>query len=59
MHNGIERLKQAWNENPMQVLIVGSLVVTATAKLLDASTSRANSRAWNMEVQRRMMKGTR
>lgn len=55
MENGIEKLKKMWNENPLQVIAVGALAATAAAKLLDATTSARNSRAWQREVDRRIM----
>lgn len=53
MQNAWDKLKKKWDEDPMQVLVVGALVATAAAKLLEASTARANSRSWNREVARR------
>lgn len=56
MDKAMNRIKQAWDENPMGVIIVASLAATAAAKLLDASTSRANARTWSKEVDRRTRK---
>ena len=50
-----DRIKQAWEENPLAVLAVGALVANATAKLIEANTARHNSRTWEMEVSRRRM----
>lgn len=55
MQNGIDKLKRAWDEAPLQVIAVGALAATAAAKLLDATTSARNSRAWQKEVDRRIM----
>lgn len=55
MQKAIDKLKQAWEENPMQVIVVAAVAATAAAKLIDASTSVRNSRAWNKEVDRRIM----
>lgn len=51
----IDKIKKAWEDNPLGVIVVASLAATAAAKLLDASTNARNSRAWNKEVDRRMM----
>ena len=47
------KIKKTWEENPMAVIVVASMAATAAAKLLDASTSRSNARAWQKEVDRR------
>jgi hypothetical protein len=47
------KLQQAWEENPLAVITVGALAVTAAAKLLDSTTAAKNSRAWKKEVDRR------
>lgn len=53
MHNAKDKLKQAWDENPLAVITVGALAATAAAKLLDSVTSTKNARAWKKEVDRR------
>lgn len=53
MNKAFDKLKRAWDENPMQVLVVGALVATAAAKLIEASNSSRNSRSWQKEVDRR------
>lgn len=55
MNRGIEKLKQAWNENPVQVLFVGAMVATAASKLLNSYTAHQNAQAWQREVDRRIM----
>jgi hypothetical protein len=49
----LARLKKEWDENPLQVIVVGSLAVTAVAKLIDARTASYNRRTWSREVSRR------
>lgn len=56
MNNAMNKIKQAWDENPIAVIIVASLAANAAAKLLDASTSRANARTYAKEVDRRVRK---
>lgn len=53
MHNAKDRLKQAWDENPLAVIAVAAVAVTAAAKLIDSTTSAKNARAWKKEVDRR------
>lgn len=47
------KLKTQAQENPIAAIVVATLVITATSKLMDANTSRKNSKAWNKEVDRR------
>lgn len=47
------RLKTQAQENPLAAIFVATLLITATSKLVDANTSRKNSKAWNKEVDRR------
>lgn len=56
MNKALDKLKKAWEENPLSVILVGSLAATAAAKLLEASNNRTNARAWEKEVDRRRMK---
>lgn len=56
MNKAWNRIKQVWEENPIAVIVVASLAVTAGAKLMDANTERRNSHTWEKEVQRRTMK---
>lgn len=57
MNKAIERLKKAWDDNPLACIAVGALAVTAAAKLLDASNERAKHRTWDREVDRRIRQG--
>lgn len=50
-----DRIKQAWEENPLAVIVVGTFAANAASKLLDAHTARKNSQTWEMEVARRRM----
>jgi hypothetical protein len=47
------KVQKAWDENPMQVIIVGAVAATAAAKVLDSVTAAKNSRSWKKEVDRR------
>lgn len=59
MNKAWNQIKKAWEENPLQVIVIGALAATAAAKLLDASTAAKNSRAWEKEVNRRIMMATK
>jgi hypothetical protein len=53
MQNAKDKIKQAWEENPLAVIAVGAAAVTAVAKLADSMARTRNSRAWKVEVARR------
>jgi len=53
MNNAWNKLKDKWNEDPMQVLVVGALVATAAAKLIDAQSNARSRKTWDREVARR------
>lgn len=55
MNKAYAKLKQKWEEDPMQVLLVGALVATAAAKLWEARTHAVSQRTWDKEVSRRIM----
>jgi len=55
MNKITDKIKQAWEENPLAVIAVGALAVSAAAKFIDATTSARNSKAWQREVDRRIM----
>ena len=54
MNQYIARLKAAALENPVAAIVVGVMVVTATAKLLDANTQRSYAKTHAREVNRRI-----
>lgn len=53
MDKFLEKLKQSWEQNPLQTAAVGALVVSAAAKFLDALSNSRRSRSWEREVSRR------
>jgi hypothetical protein len=59
MNKAINKIKQAWDENPLAVVAVASTAVFAVAKLMDATTARKNAKAWEIEVNRRAMAARR
>jgi hypothetical protein len=53
-NRALNRLKEAWEENPVAVIGVTATAVFATAKLLSAMTEASNSRTYKKEVNRRI-----
>lgn len=53
MDDLLKKIKQAWDDNPLQTAAVGALVVTAAAKFLDAWSNARGRRTWDREVARR------
>jgi hypothetical protein len=51
-----DRIKQAWEENPLAVIGVAAAAITAVAKITEAAVSANNSRTWKKEVNRRVKK---
>lgn len=49
----IDKLKQAWNDNPLAVIGVGAAAITAIAKLIDTASSAQSRRAYAKQVNRR------
>jgi len=50
MENLKNKIKQAWDENPVAVIAVGALAVGAIAKLIDASSAAQGRRAYARQV---------
>lgn len=53
MDKAWNKIKKAWEENPITVIIVASFAATAASKLIDSSVNARNSSAWKKEVERR------
>lgn len=53
MNGAQEKLKQAWNENPLGVAIVVATVLTAAGKLIDSVSSIQGRRAYAKQVNHR------
>lgn len=49
----IDKIKQAWNENPIGVALVGATVMHAAAKLIEAVGSYQSKRAFAKDAERR------
>jgi len=50
MKQGIEKLKRKFNEDPVTTIIVGTLAVTAAAKLIDAMSAAQGRRAYARQI---------
>lgn len=49
-----EKLKQAWDENPLMCIGIGVLAITATAKLVDSLSAAQGRRAYAKQVEYRI-----
>lgn len=52
---GVDRLKVAWEQNPLQVIFVAGVAAGGAAKLIHAVNEHKNSKTWAKEVERRRM----
>ncbi len=50
MKNWKDRLKQEWDENPVNVMLAAAVAVTAAAKLLDAVSSSRSRHAYAKQI---------
>lgn len=55
MNKAWDKIKQAWNDNPMAVILVTTLAANAAAKVLHEVVAARNSRTYALEVERRRM----
>lgn len=51
---GIDKLKDQWNRDPVTVIVVVSLAATAAAKLIDAASAAQGRRAYAKQVEYRV-----
>lgn len=45
-----DKLKQEWNENPMQVIAVGAMATTAVVAVLNALSSARSRNAYARQI---------
>ena len=50
LRQACEQLKRHWDENPLQVAIVGAFVATAAAKVIDALSAAQGRRAYAKQI---------
>jgi hypothetical protein len=53
----LERVKQEFEENPMQAILISAFAMTATAKLIDALSAARGRRAYARQVDYRIRRG--
>lgn len=49
-----DKIKKAWNDNPLAVIAVGALAATAFAKVIDAMSAAQGRRAYARQVDYRV-----
>jgi hypothetical protein len=49
-----DKLKRKFEEDPLTVIVVGALAITAVAKLIDATSAAQGRRAYAQQVQYRV-----
>jgi hypothetical protein len=54
VQNAKDKIKQAWDENPMAVIGISAAAITAVAKIAQVAVEANNSRTWRKEVNRRV-----
>lgn len=54
MSNWKDKLKKAWDENPIACIAVAGLAITATAKLIDSLSAAQGRRAYARQVEYRI-----
>lgn len=52
-----DKLKRAWDENPLAVIGIGALAITATAKLVDSLSAAQGRRAYAKQVDYKVSRG--
>lgn len=52
-----EKIKKAWEENPIACLAVAGLCITASAKLIDSLSAAQGRRAYARQVEYRIHAG--
>jgi hypothetical protein len=48
-----DKIKEAWDENPMLVVVIGTGAVTALGKLIDAAAGIQSRRAYAKRMNRK------
>lgn len=48
------KIKQFWNEHPVECIVIGTLAVTAAAKLIDAVSAAKGRSAYAKQVNYRV-----
>jgi len=48
-----DKIKRAWNENPLAVIAIGTLATGAAAKFIDAVSGAQSRRAYARQINRK------
>lgn len=56
MERFFDNLMRQAEENPVMAMAAAAALLTAVSKLMNANTDARNSKTWNAEVNRRIMK---
>jgi hypothetical protein len=51
---GIDKIKQKWAEDPVTMIVVGSLAITAVAKIIDSASAAQGRHAYAKQVEYRV-----
>jgi len=51
MNEGLKKLRRKWDEKPVEVLVVGAMVLAAAAKFIDAVSAAQGRRAYAEQVK--------
>jgi len=54
MSEATDKIKQYWNEHPMETIIITSIAVGAVTKLIEALTTVQSRRAYARQVEYRI-----
>jgi hypothetical protein len=54
--NGIKKLQEKWDEEPVQVIAVASLAAASIAKLINAVSAAQGRRAYSKQVNHSIKK---
>jgi len=54
MKTGLDKLKQKFNDDPVTMLLIGAIVATAAAKLVDSVSAAQGRRAYAQQVKYRI-----
>lgn len=49
-----DKIKQAWNDNPLAVIGIGALAATAFAKVIDATSAVQGRRAYARQIKHKI-----
>ena len=51
---GVDKIKQKWAEDPLTIIVVGSLAIGAVAKIIDSASAAQGRNAYAKQVEYRV-----